>query len=150
MSGFLTAFALAKNQSQTLRILGAHLEGGYGVSLSYRFKLTLLAAGFYRTMLVSNNVFGVTHLGGAGFSPRLDYTASHKIALSLFARFLPVLNAAPITFSNRELALGLSGQYLFLSGDTIIGTLEYSGLNFVSSPLESSLSTVLIGFGYTW
>jgi len=147
-SAFLTTVPMTKTQPSTLRLLGAELETGYRCYATRKVTVKIFAGGFYRTMLVTDNAFGVKNLAGPELFPRLEYLATKGTLLGLSIKYSPILNNLKFNSSNREISVSLSARHP--SGNGLVVKLQYSNLRMEFLPISSSLSSFLITGGYAW
>lgn len=149
-NAFATLFAITTSQANTLaRFLGANLSLGYDfpfVKSPWRFRI---ASGvYYLTTYVADDAFGFKNLAFLQVTPNVRWQFHPRRALGLYVKLAPVsLGLFTLNFAQRELAVGLSYEYLVYKSQALFFTLDYSNLKIdLTESINSSSLSFAVGY----
>jgi hypothetical protein len=147
ISGYYTAVPVATTGSpDSIRFFGLNGRMGYSPPLaSQNWRFIIQGGVYYTTTFVTGDVYGFKNMFGPQIYPEIDRVLSNGGAISAYFKYAPIIDQTQLTFSNSELAGGLS--YSPQQEYGWVYSLDVSSLGLSQNGFTAQSRTISLGVG---
>jgi len=147
LSGYSTLTWLSESAPDNIRFIGINARLGYIIQPARaRWRLGLVAGGYFTTTQVSDGTFGFQNMTGPQLYPNFRYTLTPKSRISAYFKYSPVsAGLSLMKLGNNELAVGSTYTRDFGNGRNWGLTLDYARIRLEFELVEIVSESITAG-----